>query len=366
MPDSQEGPGKAASDDAAKTETETETDAPPEPEQAPVLDAPVAAESTPEPKQAPASRPHAAVRLIRPNGAVILLGLLCALAVIESIAAFLEYRERIGEEDWQDVSTVLAERSSEPNEPVIVASEWLGPSARMRLPQTRSWDALAYPDLRSFDRFWVLTHKRERPWRGPLRAELEGMPRPQLLSVHDAGELTLQEYSQRVGVERFSLIESVHTIDTARGRCRGNNHEQWKCKDGSVSLRTVEIDYRPRRGLVFELEDGVMAQVDLGKLELGDYIHGHVGFADFNSRLRADPTARVELWIDGAVAARWVFTDDQGWAAFALATPPGRHKLELRVGTTVAGTWQRGGHQDTPTDSLCLELRGFDEASVTP
>lgn len=365
MPDSQEGPGETASNDVV----ENDTDAQPEPEPAPPPDAPSAAAPAPatEPKAAPRPGPkhHVAVRLLRPNGAVILLGLLCALAVIESIAAFLEYRERIEEDDWEQVSAVLAEHASDTSEPVIVASEWLGPSARMRLAQTRTWDALASPDLRSFPRFWLLTHKRERPWRGPLRAELEGLPRPQLISVHDAGELTLQEYSQAVGVERFSLLESVQNIDTARGRCRGGPGT-WKCKDGRVSLRTVEIDYHPRRCLVLELDDGVIAKLELGELEFGDRIRGHVGFADFNSRLRADPSARIELWIDGAAAGRWVFGDDQGWAAFALATTPGPHTLELRAGTTVAGTWQRDGHRDTPTDALCIELRGFDEGSATP
>ncbi|KIG19249.1 hypothetical protein DB30_03805 [Enhygromyxa salina] len=408
MPDPHEGPGEVAAGDAADHPTDATTeptpaldaDASPKPASAldadalaeppsaltadalaPAVDTPVEVAAdlapdtppdpeppTPPPKRPPpppAPRHHAAVRLIRPNGAVILLGLLCALAAIESISAFLEYRERIGEADWDEVATVLANQSSEATEPVIVASEWLGPSARMRLPQTRSWDALAYPDLRSFPRFWLLTHKRERPWRGPLRAELEGLPRPKLISVHDVGELSLQEYEQDIGTERFSLLESVHTITTAQGRCRGGTGT-WDCKEGRVSLRTVEIDYRPRRCLVLELGDGVTAAINLGELELGDHIRGHVGFADFNSRLRADPTARLELWLDGAAAARWVFTDDQGWAAFALATPAGKHELELRVTSTVAGTWQRDGHRDTPTDSLCVELRGFEEGSATP
>ncbi|PRQ07071.1 hypothetical protein [Enhygromyxa salina] len=398
MPDPHEGPSEVASDSAE----EHQTDAPPEPEQASALEIDTSPESAPdvdppapepsidhdlltdaapppapdvdsppEPDPKPGATPsapprhHAAVRLIRPNGAVILLGLLCALAVIESIAAFLEYRERIAEHDWEAVAAVLAEHAADPTEPVIVASEWLGPSARMRLPQTRSWDALAYPDLRSFERFWLLTHKRERPWRGPLRAELEGLPRPELLSVHDVGELTLQHYRQDTRVERFSLLESVQSITTAKGRCRGGP-TTWTCKEGRVSLRTVEIDYHPRRCLAVELSDGATAKVDLGKLELGDHIRGHVGFADFNGRLRSDPTARIELWIDGAVAARWVFTDDQGWAAFALATTPGKRQLELRAMSTVAGTWQRNGHRDSPTDSLCVELRGFDEGVATP
>jgi hypothetical protein len=289
---------------------------------------------------------------IRPNGAVILLGLLCTLAAVEMIAAFLEYRTRIHTEDWDAVQEIVA---ADEQVPVITTSEWLGPAARMNLAAARSWDSIAYPDLRSFERFWLLTHARERPWQGRLRAEL---PKPEIVKVHRVGELSLYEYRQDVPAERFSLLESIDAVSTERGRCSGG-HGQWSCKEGRVAVRTVEIDYRPRRCLAVELEDGVMAKLELGKLELGDHVYGHLGFADFNARLRADPVARVELWIDDAVAGRWVFTDDQDWAAFALATPTGKHELELRVGTSVAGTWQRDGHRSSPTDIACVELRGF-------
>jgi hypothetical protein len=305
-----------------------------------------------------ASRKLAALGLdvsgIRPNGALILLGLSCTLAAVEAMAAFLEYRTRLHAEDWDAVRELVAENEA----PVIAASEWLGPSARMNLASARSWDAIAFPDLRSFEHFWVLTHTREQPWKGWLRAELEELPRPELVSVHRVGELSLHEYRQEITPERFSLLESIDQVSTEKGRCSGKDG-RWSCKDGRVSVRTVEVDYRPRRCLAIELDDGVMASVELGKLELGERIHGHLGFADFNARLRADPSARVELVIDEEVAARWVFTDDQGWAAFALATPAGKHELELRVGTTTSGTWQRDGHRSSPSDIACIELRGF-------
>jgi hypothetical protein len=312
------------------------------------------------PPQSQRPSPASVVGLLRPNGAVILLGLLCALALVESIAAFLAYRERVEVDDWQALEQLLAEHEGEP---VIVASEWLGPSARMHMTRTRSWDSVAFPDLRGFERFWLLTHAEERPWRGPLRAELEELPRPELLAIHRVGELALHEYQQQVGTPTFSLLDSIGEVSTSRGRCSGESGS-FRCKEGRVGVRLLEVDYRVRRCLALELEDGVMATVELGEVELGDRIYGHVGFGDFNARLRADPSARLELRINDVIAGRWVFTDDQGWAAFALVTAPGRHELELRVGTTVGGTWQHDGHQSSPTDTLCVELRGFDESGL--
>ncbi len=323
---------------------------------------PALLEPEPEPWMAPAARPTPPTLfgLIRPNGAVILLGLVCALAIVESIAAFLEYRERIADEDWHAVEQVLAAHEGEP---VIVASEWLAPSARMHLTRARSWDSMAFPDLRGYPRFWLLARAGERPWRGALRAELEQLPRPELVAVHQVGELTLHEYEQDVGELRFSLLDSIRGVSTGRGRCSASG-SGFRCKEGRVGVQLIEVDYRTRRCLAVELDDGVMATVELGEVELGDRVYGHVGFGDFNARLRADPSARLELLVDDAVVGRWVFTDDQGWASLALATRPGRHEVALRVGTTVGGTWQRDGHRNSPTDSLCVELRGFDESGL--
>ncbi len=328
----------------------------PEPELAPAP----ALGSTPV-RRSPARRPPKSLfGLLRPNGAVILLGLVCALAFVESLAALLAYRERIDDDDWRAVAQLL---DAHEGEPVIVASEWLGPSARMHLERARGWDSLGYPDLRGYRRFWLLAHTRERPWQGALRAELEQLRRPELVAVHQIGELALHEYEQEVGELRFSLLDAITSVATGRGRCSGGGG-RWSCKDGRVEIKLLEVDYRVRRCLAVELDDGVLATVELGEQELGDRVHGHVGFGDFNARLRADPTARIELLIDDEVRGRWVFTDDQGWAGFALATPPGRHRVALRVGTTVGGTWQRDGHRSSPTDSLCVELRGFDESAL--
>ena len=295
-----------------------------------------------------------------------MLGLVCALALVELLASLLSYRERISAEDWAQIEALLAVEDPEGEgdaAPLIVASEWLGPAARMHLPAARSWEALAYPDLR-YRSFWVLSHVLERPWSGALRAELEELERPQLEQVHRVGDLSLRRYTHAgaVGAQTFNLLDSVERVSTERGACKAGRG-QWTCKEGRVELATIEVDYRPRRCLALQLDDGVTATLDLGEVELGESVRGHVGFGDFNARLRADPSARVELLVDGEVHGRWLFSDDQGWAAFALRTAPGAHEVQLRASSSVAGTWQRDGHRPMPTDILCVEMRGFAGAS---
>lgn len=302
------------------------------------------------------------VQMIKPNAAVILLGAVFLLSVIEMIAAFLVYRETLSPDDWLDIA---AHVDAQEPAPVFVASDWLAPRARMELPHARSWDSLAPPDLRGVPSFWVIGYGRD-VWSRSLHAELEGLPMPDLVALHSFGALMLAEYRQADPGERaWSLLERELAISSDAGRCTGKR-ESWACKDGRVHARVVEVDYRPRRCLAIALDEGSSATIELGKLELGNRLRGHVGFADFNSRLRADPTLVLEAEIDGEVAARWLFTDDQGWAAFALATEPGKHRVTLRVATTSRGTWQREGHRPSPDDLPCIEARAFVETEPPP
>ncbi len=320
---------------------------------------------TPElgaPTYVPRSPTASLVQMIRPNAAVILLGAVFLLAVIEIIAAFLAYREQITAEDWVEIESRLA--SSEP-QPLLIASEWLAPRARMELAQARTWESIAPPDLRGLASFWVLSFGRD-AWSPLLDAEREELPMPKLVAIHSIGELTLSEYQQATaGEQLWSLLERDLAVESDAGRCPGKQ-SRWSCKDGRVATRVIEVDYRPRRCLALAFEDGVTTRIDLGRVELGNRLRGHVGFGDFNARLRADPSVVLEAWIDEQLAARWLFTDDQGWAAFALATEPGKHRLELRISSTVAGTWQREGHRPNPTDTVCLEARAFSEPEPEP
>ena len=94
---------------------------------------------------------------------------------------------------------------------------------------------------------------------------------------------------------------------------------------------------------------------------LGTTLRGHLGFADFNSRLRNDAPALLELHIDDTLAGRWTLTDNQGWAAFAARTAPGLHTVRVRLTPLLSGTWTPDGYTQQPARTACLELRALTE-----
>jgi hypothetical protein len=98
-------------------------------------------------------------------------------------------------------------------------------------------------------------------------------------------------------------------------------------------------------------------------MPLGDELRGHLGFHDYNGRLRNDTPARVVVRIDDAVVARFVVSDEEGWRAFAIPTTPGAADVEVEVTVGVLGTWGANGISGQYPRRACLELRSLQEGA---
>ncbi len=278
-----------------------------------------------------------------------------ALAGLELGAAARAYRRAIAPQDWARA----AERAAAVpvDEPVLVAESWLGPRARQAVPATARWNAVAAPDLWGLARVHVVGLE---PWSPRLTAALEGRTPPALAERIDVGGLTWATYEfaapQRVAFDLVRDGPARVTIDGLTCRPTG---AAWRCSGGdSVAVRTAEIDYQPRRCLALAVADG--AQVTLSfqvQAGAGATLRGHVGFSDFNARLRSDAPVGVVLRVDDGERGRFVATDAQGWLPFVAALEPGPHPVEVRVSVPAAGTWQRDGYGLRARHLPCLELR---------
>lgn len=290
---------------------------------------------------------------------------LATVAALEWIAAANAYRARLTPEVWQTTADALA--ALPPDEPIYLGTTWLGPSARQHLPPLRSWTSIAPPDLHGVPRFHVLGTAGAPDagaWSDELEADRGELPPPQLLSTDELGPLRLHHYAAPAAgtlVTDWLATPTALTLRDARGPCRAAA-TSWSCKQGTVTLATREVAYRPRRCLALELDDGATLEISR-RAELGTTLRGHLGFADFNARLRSDAPALLELFIDDTLAGRFTLTDNQGWTAFATTTTPGPHEVRVRLTPLLAGTWAESGYTQQPRRSTCLELRALTEAT---
>jgi len=300
-----------------------------------------------------------------PRQAQLALLALAAVAMLEWVCAARAYRAELGPAAWARADAALA--ALPPDEPVLLGTPWLGPSARQQLPALRGWASVAPPDLHGLPRFHVLglaSSARAGAWSQELAADLGELPAPQLLGADDLGPLRLYHYAQPAAgalVSDWLAEPAALQLRDDRGPCRLSG-ATWTCKHGRTAIQTLEVGYRPRRCLAVDLDDGRTLEISHPRARLGAVLRGHLGFADFNARLRNDAPALLELFIDERPVGRWTLSDSQGWAAFAATTTPGTHAVRLRLTPLLGGTWTEQGYSPQPRRSACLELRALSEA----
>jgi hypothetical protein len=302
--------------------------------------------------------------MLRPALARALLLALGLVAALEWLAAARAYRATLGPDDWRRADAALAALPA--GEPVFLGTPWLGPGARQQLPRLRDPTALAPPDLRGLPRFHVLGHAGspgDGAWSSELQEDLGELPPPTLVGRDELGPLVLHHYAQPAAPPHTDWLAApaALTLRDDRGACRLSSGT-WSCRQGRASVALVEVGYRPRRCLAVELDDGATLEVTT-TARLGDVLRGHLGFGDFNARLRNDAPALLELSVDDVLAGRWVVTDSQGWAAFAAPTAPGDHAVRVRLTPLLSGTWTDAGYAPQPRRTACLELRALTEAA---
>lgn len=294
------------------------------------------------------------------KGARFVLPAILAVCLVELLAAGMAYRDRIRSGDWETVESGL--EALPPGEPVFVADTWLGPRARMELPRLRDWDAAAPADLHGTPRYAVLglSGRADSP---ALRADRAGLPEPVEIGQEDLGPLTLTHFEQPGAAPVLADLLAPPGLqveaDGARCKREGNAH---RCTRGRIAPQTAEIGYRPRRCVAVDVLDGTTVTLTRKGAQTGPRIRGHLGFHDFNGRLRSDAPVRLGLRVDGDTVHRETITDAQGWHAFEATVEPGTHDVALELLVTVQGTWAREGL--VPRGHLpCVELRTLGEAT---
>ncbi len=283
-----------------------------------------------------------------------------AIATLEWGMSAWAYRDPLDDDAWSTLADALATLPE--GEPVVLASEWLGSSARMHVPALARVDAVARPDLRGWSRFHTVGFGAH--WSRELATDLEDLPAPTRVDSRDVGPFTITTYEQTsAGTLVDDLLGDVDAlaVEDAAGRCRGRG--ELKCGSGTLAIHTAEVDYRPRRCLALDVRDGASLRLARTQTATGDVIRGHVGFADFNARLRNDSPIALRVEIDRELVAQWTVTDMQGWWPFAIAVEPGTHDVAFVVDVGVGGRWTAKGYDASATRSVCLEARSLLEGA---
>ncbi len=290
------------------------------------------------------------------------LAAVLALAAVEFGVSLFVHRPRLSAEVWDDVAGSLADLPGDV--PVLAADPFLGPHLRAHVPAAARPSSVGLADLHGVARLVVVGMGRA--WSPAIERLLEGRPAPRVETTAEVGPLRVTHYRFDDGARtRFDLAGAEAPTVTAGGaRCR-RRRRGFDCGVyGKVEPAFAEVDFEPRRCLALRVPDATTVTIEADVP--GTRLRGHLGFTDFNARLRSD--AAVTLWIevDGVAHRAVTVTDAQGFRPFEVPLPGGPDRptrVRIEVHVPLSGTFEPDGRvQPAPAHVPCLEVRGIDDA----
>ena len=295
-----------------------------------------------------------------PRGRRWALAAVLGLAAVELAVGLFVHRPRLDGEAFGALAGALADLPA--GTVVLPAEDFLAPHLRAHVPAAAAPDVVGIADLRGVEDLYVVGLVRT--WSEGLDALLAGRPRPEAQETLRAGPLRIVRY-------RFARPERVvvRWTDPDAVRVSANGHPcrrvgaRFDCGvAGRVEPRIVEIDFAPRRCLALAVADGTRVAVEAEVR--ADLLRGHVGFADFNGRLRSDAPVRVSVAVAGENRGTFVATDAEGFRPFEIPLerddPGTAVSVAIRVDVPAAGTFDADGrYVASPPHLACLEARGI-------
>lgn len=122
----------------------------------------------------------------------------------------------------------------------------------------------------------------------------------------------------------FKLTQIQARVDQGPCKIKSRSPLEVRCPDQSSLIWEIsEIDYKPRACLAYRSSQlgPITLSFQLASPQSVQKVVGHVGFSDFNARLRSDAALQVSLRSGDQELLHQPFSDAQGWAAFDVPLP---------------------------------------------
>lgn len=296
-----------------------------------------------------------------------LLVTVLGVGALELVASAAAYRATISETDLQDLAKAVTEL---PLGALRLGTPWLRPRV-LQYVNTEHALGLVAPDESGLAKVWVIVAEGQTP------TELALPKTP--TRVQAFGGLELLEYELDLPLLRVDLLESdalkvsadgrpcrTKRGKTARakdGQTRSARARRWDCRPGELRTDIVEVAYSPRRCLAGDALAGRLIRLELPKVDEPGLLRAHLGFGDFNARLRSDGQIAIRVMEGDQTRASFLVSDDQGWHPFEVELAGGA-PLSIELEPSDSGTYGADGQaRPRPPHTFCFEARVLDSVS---
>lgn len=247
---------------------------------------------------------------------IILAAAIALLALVETGAALTAHARVATDEDWRAAAAeVRGEFTS--GDLIAFAPYWAGQTGRSVLGDLVGVEMAGRSDADRYARVWEVSIRGARApetagarlvresRHGRVRVALYEKP-----SVHVVWDFTAHADEARV-------TQSAANNETP---CYGDVGSGYRCAGTRVERRTLEIDYRPRRGWLVPADGGRLTHVSYSEAPLGSALVVYAGIHDYFARKNADGLVDFAVSVDGRELMHTRIGNADGWRRFELDT----------------------------------------------
>jgi hypothetical protein len=223
-----------------------------------------------------------------------------------------------------------------PGDLIAFAPDWVDQIGRAHLGDLVSVEMAGRSDADRYARVWEISIRgaraRDTATARLVRESRHGRVRVALYeksSVHVVWDFTAHADEARV----------VQTVGASTNEtpCYGDVASGFRCAASRVERRTLEIDYRPRRGLLVPVDGGRVTHLGFAESPLGGTLVVYAGMHDYFARKNADGLVDFAVTVDGREMLRARLGNADGWRRFDIDTrmlAGTRHSVRFDVSAT--------------------------------
>ncbi len=257
--------------------------------------------------------------------AAILAALVALVALVETGTA-LTARSRVATDaDWEAAAAEVR-GDFRAGDVIAFAPAWVDQIGRAHLGDLVTVEMAGRSDADRYARVWEVSI------RGAHAPDAAGA-RLVHESRHGNVRVALWEKPATPVVYDFTANAADARVLRGEQPCFGDPTHGWLCGGQRVERRTLEIDYRPRRG--FEVPaDRTPTTLGFTEVPLGGALVVYAGLHDYYARKSADGLVDFSVDIDGVEKLRARIGNDDGWRRFDVDTRAlagGRHSVTFHV-----------------------------------
>lgn len=295
--------------------------------------APPPAEPTPGPAEPPSTASTPPPPSFTRRHAIGLALIACAVALIESALGLYQPRHIASDADWQ-AATRYVRQQLRPEDLVLAAPPWADPTLRQHLGDRMPIEMVARPDEDLYPRIYELSVHDARA------AETANLV---VAEERRFGGVTVRRFDKAASRRLYDFTsELAHAKISTRGNGANATDEPCRfagpaalCLGARIERRVLEIDYRPRLGVLAPMIAGRTTRIEYDDVPGGGTLVGYVGLHDYYARKNGDAVVMFHVRVDDTksvtIPVRNPRKDGEGWQRFELPLDPGLHRVRFEL-----------------------------------